>query len=55
MRRVSLPSASLVPYAVGVKNAADAGARGADALGERALRHQLELDLARAVGLVEMP
>ena len=34
---------------------ADAGARGADALGERALRHQLELELARAVRLVEVP
>jgi hypothetical protein len=34
---------------------ADARARGADALGERALRHELELELARAVGLVEVP
>ena len=29
--------------------------RGADALGERALRHELELDLARAVEPVEVP
>ena len=49
MRRVSLPFARSVPKAVGVKKRADAGARGADALGERALRHQLELDLARAI------
>src|SRR6185503_9762826 len=34
---------------------ANAGTRGADALGKRALRHQLELDLARAVSLVEVP
>ena len=33
----------------------DARAGGADALGERALRHQLELELAGAIGLVEMP
>ena len=34
---------------------ADAGAGRADALGERALRHELELDLARPVRLVEVP
>ena len=38
----------------GGEEAADAGARGADALGEVALRHQLELDLAGAVEGVEV-
>ena len=34
---------------------ADARAGGANALGERALRHELQLELARPIGLVEMP
>ena len=46
-------SASSVPKPVGVKNAADAGAGRADPLGEVALRHQLEFDLAGAVEPVE--
>src|SRR5258707_728880 len=34
---------------------ADAGASGTDALGERALRYELELDFAAAISLVEVP
>ncbi|MND01080.1 hypothetical protein D3C83_199180 [compost metagenome] len=37
------------------KERADAGAGGANALGERALRHQLELYLARPVQAIEVP
>ena len=39
----------------GGEESADAGAAGADAFGEVALRNDLELDLARAVQLVEHP
>jgi hypothetical protein len=37
------------------EESADARARGTDALGEGALRHELEIDFAGAVRLVEMP
>ena len=47
--RVSLPSARIGAVAGGREEAADAGAGGADALGQVALRHQLQLDLAGAV------
>ena len=53
--RASLPSASGVPKPVGGEERADAGPRGADPLGEVALRHELELDLAGAVERVEVP
>ena len=53
MTRVSLPSASRRAVAGGREEAADAGAGGADALGQVALRHQFELDLAGAVQRIE--
>ena len=52
---VSLPSARGVPKPVGVKKPPMPGAGRADPLGQVALRHQLELDLARAVRGVEAP
>ena len=45
-RVVSLPSASLVPKRGAGVEAGDAGTAGAELLGERALRHELELELA---------
>ena len=45
MTRLSLPSAISVPAPVGVKKPPMPCAAGAHPLGERALRHQLDLDL----------
>ena len=45
MTRVSLPSATRVPTPVGVKKPPMPAPARADALGEGALRHQLDLDL----------
>ena len=58
MTRVSLPSAICVPTPVGREEAADAAAAGADALGQRALRVELDLQLAReelALELLVLP
>ena len=54
MTRISLPAASSVPTPVGRIEPAEPGAAGADALDQRALRHQLELDLAREIALAEL-
>ena len=47
MMRISLPSAILRADPGGREEAADARAAGADALGEGALRVELDLELAR--------
>ena len=53
MTRVSLPSATRVPTPAGRVEAADARAARADALGERALRAELDLELAGEELLLE--
>ncbi len=50
-----MPSASSGAVAGGGEEAADAGAGGADALGQVALRDQLQLDFPGAVGRIEVP